>query len=194
MFLPSFYIHLYFASDIVFLTYPHMHIRVRINLSAKSRYWYFPLLKMKSRHSFPSLSFPCLYCVFHIHFGIKQWDSRCCTGTLTLTLKLKPFSQDVAHQYSCWQFATIDLLLLGSMIQTVMEEKGRWTMHRWWNIHSSPWLLVSTGTGFWQPCSAQRDRSTQWPIHLQDLCSMLTSCSATSVHKYDRKSTTLVFK
>lgn len=61
--------------------YLHMHIRVRIHLPDKSRYRCFLLLSMKSRHSFP-----CLYCVFHVHLGIKLWDSMCCTGTSMLTL------------------------------------------------------------------------------------------------------------
>lgn len=92
-FLLFFLIHLHFASHIHFPVYPLMHISVRINLLAKSWYWYFPLLRIKSHHSFLSHSFPCLYCVFHIHFGIEQWHSRCCMEILVL----KPFSHDLAH-------------------------------------------------------------------------------------------------
>lgn len=166
-----FFIHQYLVSHILLPRYPHMHISVRINLPAKPRYQYFALLKIKSHHAFPSRSFPCLYCVFHIHFGIKRWDSRCCMGTLMLTLNSN-------HSVMTWltRIPGDDLLLvtpLCSVTSGIYDSNRNWRNGKMKHpqVLKHPQLPVAAsqhcggegwgwGVEFWHPCSAQRERST----------------------------------
>lgn len=122
---------------------------------------------MKSHHSFPPRSSPCLYYVFHIHFGIKQWDSRCCTGFSVLTLNSN-------HSVMTWPTspAADDLLpvpllcsamlLLGSMIQSVMEEKQSRSIHRLWNTHSSRCCQSAGGGSAIPVVHSERDPPSDW--------------------------------
>lgn len=78
-----FFMHPYSASHQLFPTYLHTHIRVRINVPAKSRYWHFPL-QTKQPWVLP-IPFPPLLLFYSSPFGIKQWARRCCMGTAVLT-------------------------------------------------------------------------------------------------------------
>lgn len=100
----------YTLPPVCFFIYFHEHIRVRINLPARSRYQHFPLLT--AYKSFPSHSLPCLYCVLHICLSIRLWDSRCSTGTVmhtqylshtVMTWPTRPATSDTLKQCCLWK-------------------------------------------------------------------------------------------